>query len=315
MSLTVEERRIIEDFDRASAHTQKYLAPFLLQVQARGLMIESASRKLQAFAALPASSSKVVTFLDFAWTAVSTAVPALRLVSLVRKANIAEEITKSSAAAGMMLIQNTSPGKVSRITGKIGELKDGVEKGVGIYEKGQAAVAADTPAVEAFAKLDTTKGPVKELFEDARRMVGVWSRTIDFLVDQKTARLAHPTVAYKETLLSYATQRLPALEVLAGPELDMIESEYLWQMIAKYARENVEYSVVTAGATIHSGLNDKQREAIFDTFGPAAPRGRYFHRPFFFSIYNYLSAFGVTPRQPRVSSAVVRDTGHGRMRQ
>lgn len=314
MGLTVEERRIIEDFDRASAHAQKYLAPFLLQIQARGMMIESASRKFQAFAALPASSSKVLEFVDFAWTAVSSAVPALRLVSLVRKANIAVDLTKKSAAAGMILIQNTSPGKVSRITGKIGEIKDGVEKGVGVYQKGQAVVADETPAVEAFAKLDTSKGPVKELFEDAKRMVGVWSGTIDFLVDQKTVRLGNPTAAYKETLYSYATQRLPALEVFAGPELDQIESEYLWQMIAKYARENADYSVATMGATIHKGLNDTQQDAILSMFGPSAPRGRYFFRPFFFSIYNYLHAFGATPRQYKLGTDVTWKTGPGRMR-
>ncbi len=297
MGMTEQERRVILDYDRASAHSQKYIAPLLLQVQARGMMIESAARKFQAFSELPASSSTLLAFLDFAWSLVSTAVPALRLVGLVRKANIAAELTHASSAVRAVLIQHTSPGKVTRVTGRLGEVKDGADKVTGILGKGKAVINSDMPAVEAFAKLDTSKGPVKELFEDARKLVAAWSGTIDFLVEEKAARLANPTKTYRYTMASYASERLPIPEIFSGPELDQIETSHLWHMIGKYVRENVVYSGVGRRYSIHRGLNDTQIAAIYNLFAVTARRGRYFSKPVLpYNIFYYLDSFGASPR-------------------
>ena len=47
MSWTAKELEVSTDFDRANAHTTKYILPFVLQIQSRGIMIESAARKFQ----------------------------------------------------------------------------------------------------------------------------------------------------------------------------------------------------------------------------------------------------------------------------
>jgi len=45
VGLTPQERQILSDYDRAKNHADKYALKFLAQMQARGLMLESAVRK------------------------------------------------------------------------------------------------------------------------------------------------------------------------------------------------------------------------------------------------------------------------------
>jgi hypothetical protein len=294
MGLSVEERQIMYDYDRASAHAQKYIMPFLLQIQARGLMIESAARTFQEFTKLPRSSSTLLQFLDLAWSTVSLAVPALRVVGLLRQAQIAAQLTEASAAAGVMLIQKSPLGRVSRVVEKIGKVKEQTEKVVGIPEKGKTLVNGDAPGIEVLAKLDVSKRPIKELFEGAKEMVATWNRTIDFLVQEKAVRLANPAPTYPETLLSYAQKRLPPPEIFTATDLEQIETEHLWLMIGSWVKDTkVTLEESQIGSLHWNGINDTQRQALWDLFATAT-RGRYFLRPFYPTVYLYLTAFGAS---------------------
>jgi len=276
--MTPQEIAIDRDYNKASDHARVYAFTFQAQVQARGMLIDSAMRKFQEFTKLPPSDSTMMKAITFAWTAISM-IPGFKVASLLLKAETAEKITTATSA----LQEQYAKGK------------NMYDNAVTIDEKGGAIWVDGTDGVTELAKLDVSMGPIKELVADTKKMVVLWRRTLQFLTAEKAARLSNSTKPYPYSMESYAQQRLPDIEVYSPEEIDQIELEYLWQLIASYVKQTVWFAIAGDGEMYTQKINNTQQTTILNLFGPTAKRGKYFKRMYAPSFEAYLYSIGLTP--------------------
>ena len=69
---------ILKDNNDANEYLQKYLNHFILEIVEQSLMISAAMTKFAKFIDLPPSDTSINSFLDFAFTTIAAAFPALR---------------------------------------------------------------------------------------------------------------------------------------------------------------------------------------------------------------------------------------------
>ncbi len=294
MSKELQRDRVSQDYDYANLYMQRYIVEFLLEVQARCVMLESATKKFDAFTELPASSSKVLKVLKEAWDVLAFAVPAVRFLKQIKAAEAAVKISEASSAARLISI----PAKLG--PGRLGKAYDVAEKVKkvggdvsGLVESESDAWKTAPNGMELLGRFDANKPLIRDIIEDAKRIIKFWYATGEFLVSEKFARFAlvergDPLPA--ATMLAQARARLPHSN-LSAEVLGTIELEFLWQLIGTYCKANV---TLVNGAV--SGLNNTQRTTLMTLFGFHVPRWAYFKRPIVVSAVDFVSLFGV-PRQ------------------
>ena len=305
MSLTKLEADTIDDYNRANHYAEKYIARFLVQVNARGLMIDSAAGKFAKFLGLPPTSSKLGAILDIAFAVVSTAIPFLKLTNLVRNAEIAIGIAETAQIAAPKMAR-----AVKAIEKGNEAVIKSIETGKSVHENVKGIREEEPAGVAELAKLDTRKGPIRELVSDAAKAVTLWERTLDLLDRAENLRLAREIPGTK-SLMALAQDILKLPELFTADELDQIELAYLFQMIGEYARSNVTIvkTVTNYGRDdgyAIEGLNNTQIDTIIELFGGSEGKGKYFSMPPVWSVYFYLSMWSV---RETVRTVQVHHTG------
>ena len=83
--LTDRETDIMQDYDLANTYAVKYIVPFLVQLNARGLMLNSAMQKFAKFLTLPETNSRAQAIFEMAFAMLAVAVPALGLAKMLEE--------------------------------------------------------------------------------------------------------------------------------------------------------------------------------------------------------------------------------------
>jgi hypothetical protein len=276
------------DYNQAVNHATKFIARFLLQVNARGLMIENAAAKFNKFLSLPEKNSTLGPYLELAWSLVSAAIPLLKVATMVHTGERLLDAAK--------LVENN----VSRLQAahdKVKKVKDAkddyLDPALDIIEKGKATVSEVPDGLAELQKLDQSKGPIKELMADAQRMIRVWEGVLELLPIIKFNRVVAPSQGSSVTMLALARNILRLPEFDTPEALDQIERAFLYAMIGDWVRLNVTIETYsTNGNTKAVGLNSTQISTIMALFGPGVLRdAKYFTAPVYPNYWMYLRAW------------------------
>jgi hypothetical protein len=216
----------------------------------------------------------------------------------VQAAEAAVKITEMGSAARVIgLIQPATPGTAGKAYDLAAKGKEKTEKVLSIGKSTGEVNSPQPDGMEALSKLDASKPAIQGLMADAKKMVAIWGGTLDFLITEKYARielLNNKKPLPPATMLSQAQSRLPALPMFSSDELDSLETEYLWQLISTYCKQNARlWSYRVQNGTFVVGLNDTQITTILKLFGYETLRRAYFWRPNLFYIESYMRAWGV----------------------
>jgi hypothetical protein len=297
MALSAEEREIMHDYDVANHYAIKYIVPFLVQLNMRGNMIMEATQTFAKFLTLPESDSTLSLIWDIAFSSLSVLVPALGIAKKLEESAKAVEI---AAALGDRRAQAL---KLMREGGEVAEkVNKGKETVTSIAEKSEK-LREQPEGMTELNKLDSSKGPIRDLLKDANKAVALWDKVLDLLDQEKEIRLSDTKAPAGESMTKLAERLLPRIEPLTGDDLDQIELTYLWLMLRDYAKKNVQ--VVRANDGYHvdtsvSGFNGNQQDTLIEMFGFSARRGKYFCQPPAVNIYVLLAIWGVPNQNLRV---------------
>lgn len=274
------------DYNQAINHTTRFIARFLLQVNARGLMIENASTKFNKFLSLPERNSTLGPYLELAWSIVSAAVPLLKLASVVHT-------SERLLDAAKLVEKNVS--RVQAAHDKVKKVKDAKEEyldpALDMLEKGKATVPEVPDGLGELQKLDQGKGPIKELMADAQTMIRVWEGVLELLPVMKFTRAIAASAEGSPVSMLASARNILVLPQFDSPEaLDHIERAFLYTMIGEWVRTNVTLETYsTNGNTKVVGLNDTQLATIMSLFGPSVLRdGKYFTAPVYPNYWMFL---------------------------
>ncbi len=299
------EAMIITDNQRAHDYAMKYISRFLAELNARSGMITSAIESFNKFMALPPHSSMWGQIFDFAFGLLAVAVPALRLTTLLRDAEVAISIAeKAEVAAPKMAralkgIENAN--ERIEVINKGRETVNKLGEGVETHEKPEEA----QKEVKELQELDPKRQAFKELNEYAKKGIALWERVLDLLDQSLENRLTNLEAPPKEPMLSMAQRLLKLPQPFTPEEMDQLELQYLWYLISSYCKQNVviyRRTVIQEGRGAGwtksvkegiDGLNNTQQETLQEMFGPGAKRGKYFSMIASYNIYVTLAMWGV----------------------
>ncbi len=291
----VIKARIGRDYDDADHAAMKYIISFGVEMQARGLMIQDATRKFADFLKLPESSSRLGAIWDFAFAALSI-LPGFGIAKALEESAAAVEIAAKLGDRRAQALKLVVAG--AEAAEKVNVAK---ETAASLQEKGEK-LAATAPGLAELKKLDVNKGPIKQLLKSAYTAVALWGKVLDILAQEKEIRLVSHETPAPESMTALASRLLPRIQPLGDDDLAQIESQYLWAMISAYAKDNVEivrWTYPGQGKTDVSidGFNDNQQETLIDMFSfDNAKRGKYFYQAPPWNIYGLLVTWGVSTR-------------------
>lgn len=288
---------VLADNNWAMLYVFKYMGAFAAELNARGLMITQAIARFNTFLDLPSNSNNFGAVLDFAFALLAAAVPVLRLTGLLarmeKNATLALEIAKNEPQwLRYAPVMNPAAAQVVVRIAPTGEVVERMKKVNDVRSKGVAVFKNDPDGFSALKKLDSTKGPIRELVAYANSSMSTFNKVLDVLGKEVENRLRHPELKYKESVLDMAKRLLEMPERLNESDLDEIELAYLWFMIGRWAKENAKYLDASVYSDV-KGINDAQKVAILQLFGPGAKRGRHFRAPMIFNIGMFLGAWDV----------------------
>lgn len=311
MALTEQQRtQIIIDHEKAQTYGTKYLSRLNNELFARGLILTAAMDKFSGFLNLPATDRSASAIWDFAFSVLSTAIPALRLNVFIKKleinSSVALTIAQATGQKARLAKTVNTVARVARVGGntaeKINNAKDTYEKIKGNYDK-----AFEESEPSQLTNLDASRKPISDLIEDSKTAAAAWEKALDAELQEFENRL-NGKKSKEGTLEEFIKGILTPVPTFTKEELVELENLYLWHLISEYAKQRVQIvktTVVTQiiSATTHkfvthpptysiNGLNNTQQKEILELFGPKEKRGKYFFNPPPKDVYDFLNRQG-----------------------
>jgi len=261
------------DYDLAFGHTTNFRDRFSNNMIASIGMLNGARDEFLKFRDTPASPSMLAGILDLGWALAQQLIPLVRFAQIVQTAEKAVRIANrwnqnAPISATLTLAIRTTYNfgeKAAEVHGKVsGAAKD-------ISSAVNNLVPESTPPPE-LADADVTSKAVKEVVDSANRMQAVIEATRYYLAIEKHRR---QTQGFNGSMYTTAQSNLPLPQIFTPRDMDEIKRVHLWGMISNHLQK--EAKILKNGSNAkYVGLNDAQRELIWNQFGPSASRGKHF---------------------------------------
>jgi hypothetical protein len=275
-------------YEHAAAvkYANDYINLLQNQITARGLVLNGAIEEFNDFRDLPKTENTVgAAIWDFAFTALSVAVPLLRLGPFIQKMheNAAVALALASQAglpargARMVKAGTKAVQKAAEVANQINTLKDAKAK----LEESAGKIGG-APAPSGLVAHNARR-PIMELIKELDDGTAAWSKATEAELQEYKNRLDDKEPSKPGTLEAYMKGLLPSIpKTFTDSELAEIWTLYLWYMIGTYVADVVvRVKTVTlwrgGGQTTESnwnGLNDNQEDKIVELFGVGVPLGR-----------------------------------------
>ncbi len=291
------------DKDAANDIAKDWLRHAVIELNAQVLMLTSATNKFRDFVDLPPPQVTSV------WAQVfqtligvgSLVFPALGLLKFLKTE---EELVKAEAALQVAAKLGSKQAKAIQLGRKAAEFNENVikkakeslekikgekkgEKGKEGEKKGGTGLPPEVDAI--LAKADATRGPIRQLLASAAKAGDLWRHALDVLHEAYANRVRDTGAPQKESLSKMAERLLKDPPSSTPDELDQFERRYLWEMIKRWmqggAVKIVKTQIIIDGKPDRHpsekivGLNDNQKRALVEFFGPGVPRDNIFPMP------------------------------------
>jgi hypothetical protein len=188
-------------------------------------MISAAMTKFSKSIDLPPSDNSINPFLDFAFTTVAAAFPALRLFKVLEK--IDKEADALLAAYKFMKTEPALVAGVAKSLPKMGETADVLKKANDSRMKALVALKAD-PDSSGLTKLDTAKATIKDLVAASNKAAATFDKIADWIAVEFRFRVEHPEIQRSDTILDLAKKILVPPDFPSSLEFDQLEAAYIW---------------------------------------------------------------------------------------
>src|SRR5579864_2374501 len=226
------------DAIRAQSHVLKYVGSFVAQLNGKSHALDEAIREFNKFLDLPERSSKFLAIWDLSWNLLAVALPALRMTGALSQMEKDAEIATKAAEIFWKEIPKTA--RLVAVLPNAGDLATVVDKLNTARKNGEAAMSTQVNDLQKRASV--TKGPVRELIQDANKAMELSNTVIDSLYHEFENRLLYLSfdVSPKESLFDYAHKMLSVPEFFTDDEIDRLSLKYKWFLVGYYAKQYVQ---------------------------------------------------------------------------
>ena len=233
------------------------------------LIFQETINDFNEFLKLPPKSNDMMRYWDFAWAALNTVLPMLRIhPSWVQL----EQTAQAELRAANFALQNTElRTKLMTYAARGHNVADWMAK-----ENTMAARMRDLPP-PARGKSDRSRTPIKALMAESDLAHQALEKVIESTWEEYKVRMTYiltgQAFAPKESIEQMVDRKLPKLNYMTADETEHVSQSYMWAIFKSWAPQNV--AIVTTrfrtGDTISiDGLNDTQQDKIMEWFGPTS---------------------------------------------